>query len=108
LPPTKNVRIDKASLEEARKKYPNVLPKLRDALPKDTWPTTDASSDEEYYGAPFYPGRVLLGKNDSALIWAHLRKTSQNKMTKIAFYYSDYGSDEDDDRTPFNMSDFAP
>jgi hypothetical protein len=51
---------------------------------------------------------VLVGTNDGALIWADLHKVSQDNRTKIHIYYSDYGSDEDEGRTPLHMSDFAP
>jgi hypothetical protein len=70
------LRINEASRKEARKEYPNVFAKLHDALPKSVYPITDAAPDEAYYGAPLYPGRLLLGTNDGALIWAYLRKMS--------------------------------
>jgi hypothetical protein len=68
----------------------------------------EAFPDEKYHGAPFYHGRVVLDTNDDALIWAYLRKVSQDNRTKMHIYYSDYGSDEDEGRIPLHMSDFAP
>jgi hypothetical protein len=74
----------------------------------NVYPTVEAAPDEEYHGVPFYPGRVLLGTNDRALIWAYLRRVGTDNRTRLEIYYSDYGRDENKGRTFLHMSEFVP
>jgi tryptophanyl-tRNA synthetase len=105
--PTLDIRIDKALLKQRQNKYPAVLAKLRSAIPIDYYPTVEASQQDIYYGHPFYPGRVLLGTNDGARVWAYLRKVRKDHNTTMELHYDDNRSGEEG-HTPFVQSEFVP
>lgn len=41
----------------------------------------------DYYGPPFYPGRVFLDTNDGTRVWAYLRriKSDHKKMREVHY-----------------------
>jgi hypothetical protein len=94
-------------LKEQQKKYPEVLAKLRHAIPTIHYPTVEATTQDTYYGHLFYPGRVLLCVNDGARVWAYLRRMSKDHRTILELHYDDNRSGEEG-HTPLAQSEFVP
>ncbi|KAF2124780.1 hypothetical protein P153DRAFT_400862 [Dothidotthia symphoricarpi CBS 119687] len=100
--------VDKTKAKERLDKFALELTLLHEALPDELWPKEDEAPREYHEGRPFFPGRVFLGTNDGAKIFAYLRKQSENGHTKLEVWYDEGGPDDDPTRTEFKDSQFEP